>query len=112
MVELDDRDKLEQLAPDMQLASILACTELRNENKKYYPNNYIVGVQFTYGTYDADGKLSNSVPFYVHGKTSGECKIVMFMPEEYLKNIEIAVDDSAKTINRFIITKMSRTDPT
>ena len=47
---------------------------------------------------------------YAHGTISKVCQVVNFTKDEYLSKIEIAIDGSAKTINRLIITKTNRID--
>ena len=68
-------------------------------------------MEFVYGTYDSEGQLINSVPLFTHGTVNGAtCQLMKFNKDEYLQQIEIAVDKSPPSINRLIMTKKSTTD--
>ena len=68
-------------------------------------------MEFTYGAYDSAGQVTKSVPLYAHGTVDGTCQLLRFKAAEYLKQIDIAVDSSTSTINRVVLTKLSRDDP-
>lgn len=57
-VQLSDTDKFELVAPDMSLTSIVACTTKRPKASGVSSkalNNYVTGIQLTYGSFDENG---------------------------------------------------------
>ena len=70
-------------------------------------------MEYVYGTYDSAGQLINSVPLFTHGTVNGAtCQLMKFNKDEYLSEVEIAVDKSPPSINRLKMTKKSTTDTT
>lgn len=89
----------------MILTSITACSEKR-KNGGGFANNYIVGMQFTFGSLNSENQITDSVELLSHGAIRGSgCQVVNFSPDEYIASGQIAVDFFEPTINKLVFVK-------
>ena len=91
----------------MVLTSLMICTERRVAQGVFpdnFMNEYVVGLQFIYGAYDADGRVVNPVTLNAHGKVSANsCVTVNLSADEYLSQLFIAVDSYEPSINQMTV---------
>ena len=99
--------------PGMELSTMTVCYETRRVGtypSTSYRNVHVCGLQFTYGKFDSDGNIEESLPLYAHGKLTDTCQTLLLGPDYYLSRFNVANDHPLfyGDINRLITTRIER----